>query len=140
VGGDKINYPGDCATPTGNLTLLKIMLNSIISTQGARFMTMDIKNFYLNTPMEQYEYLRITSDDVPEEIIQQHLLQDKVDSEGYIFIEVQKGIYGLPQAGILAQNLLEKRLNKHGCFQNKAVCWVRCMHCSDYKARGVAST
>ncbi len=52
VGGDKINYPGNCATPTGNLTLFKIMLNSIISTQGARFMTLDIKNFYLNTPME----------------------------------------------------------------------------------------
>jgi hypothetical protein len=30
-------------------------------------------------------------------------------------------MYGLPQAGILAQNLLEKRLNKHGYFQNKAV-------------------
>jgi hypothetical protein len=30
-------------------------------------------------------------------------------------------MYGLPQAGILVQNLLEKRLNKHGYFQNKAV-------------------
>ncbi len=53
VGGDKINYPGDCATPTGDLLLFKIMLNSIISTQGARFMTLDIINFYLNTLMEQ---------------------------------------------------------------------------------------
>jgi hypothetical protein len=44
-----------------------------------------------------------------------------VDSEGYIVIEVQKGMYGLPQARILAQNLLEKCLNKHGYFQNKAV-------------------
>jgi hypothetical protein len=120
-GGDKMNYPGNCATPTGNLTLFKIMLNSVISTQGARFMTLDIKKFYLNTPMERYKYVRIKLDDVPEEIIQQYLLQDKVDSEGYIFIEVRKGMYGLPQAGILAQNLLEKRLNKHGYFQNKAV-------------------
>ncbi len=84
-------------------------------------MTLDIKNFYLNTPMEQYEYVRIKLDDVPEEIIQQYLLQDKVDSKGYIFIKVQKGMYGLPQAGILAQNLLEKSLNKHGYFQNRAV-------------------
>ncbi len=60
-------------------------------------------------------------DDVPEKIIQQYFLQDKVDSEGYIFIEVQKGMYGLPQSRILAQNLLEKCLNKHGYFQNKAV-------------------
>ncbi len=127
VGGDKINYPGDCATPTSNLTLFKIMLNSVISTQGDRFMTLDIKNFYLNTPMEQYEYVYIKLDDVPEEIIQQNLLHHKVDSKGYIFIEVQKCMYGLPQAGILAQNLLEKCLNKHGYFQNKAVpgLWTR---------------
>ena len=30
-------------------------------------------------------------------------------------------MYGLPQAGILAQELLEKRLNEHGYSQNKAV-------------------
>ncbi len=30
-------------------------------------------------------------------------------------------MYGLPQAGILAQELLEQRLNKHGYFQNKAI-------------------
>jgi hypothetical protein len=113
MGGDKINYPGNCATSTGNLTLFKIMLNSVISTQGARFMTLDIKNFYLNTPMEQYKYVHIKLDGIPEETIQQYPLQDNVDSEGYIFIEVQKGMYGLPQARILAQNLLEKLLNKH---------------------------
>jgi hypothetical protein len=57
-------------------------------------MTLDIKNFYLNTPMERYKYICIKLDDVPEEIIQQYLLQDKVDSKGYIFIEVKKGMYG----------------------------------------------
>ncbi len=30
-------------------------------------------------------------------------------------------MYGLPQAGILAQKLLEKRLNTHGYMQNKAI-------------------
>ncbi len=55
VGGDKINYPGDFSMPTGNLTLFKIMLNSVISTPGACFMSLDIKNFYLNTPMERFE-------------------------------------------------------------------------------------
>jgi len=34
---------------------------------------------------------------------------------------VQKGMYGLPQAGILAQELLEQNLNKHGFSQSKAV-------------------
>ncbi len=57
VGGDKINYPGDGSTPTGDLTLFKIMLNSVISTPGAQFMSLDVKNFYLNTQMTRYEYV-----------------------------------------------------------------------------------
>jgi hypothetical protein len=44
-----------------------------------------------------------------------------VDNDGYVYIEVQKGMYGLPQAGILAQELLEQRLNKHVFFQSKAI-------------------
>ena len=50
VGGDRINYPDDCGTPTADMLLVKLLLNSVISTRGAEFMTADIKNFYLNTP------------------------------------------------------------------------------------------
>ena len=107
--------------PTGDLTLFKIMLNSIVSTPGARFMTLDIKNFYLNTPMERYEYVRVKIDDIPNEFIDQYKLREKINADGNIFIEVRKGMYGLPQAGILAQQLLEQRLNKHGYVQNQAV-------------------
>jgi hypothetical protein len=57
VGGDKVNYPGDVGTPTADLTLVKMHLNSVISTRGARYMTLDVKNFYLNTPMARYEYV-----------------------------------------------------------------------------------
>lgn len=48
--GDIINYPGDCSTPTADLLTVKLLLNSTISTLGARFFTLDIKYFYLNTP------------------------------------------------------------------------------------------
>jgi hypothetical protein len=103
VGGDQVHYPGDVGTPTADLTLVKIHVNSVISTRGARYMTLDIKNFYLNTPMERFEYVRIKIDDIPEEIIVEYKLKDKV-SDGYVYVEVQKGMYGLPQAGILAQH------------------------------------
>ncbi len=84
VGGGKKNYPGNCATPTGDLTLFKIMLNSVILTPGARFMSLDIKNFYLNMLMLRYEYIRIKINDVPEEIIKQYNLREKVDNDGYV--------------------------------------------------------
>ena len=121
VGGDKVHYPGDVGTPTADLTLVKLHLNSVISTSGARYMTLDVNNFYLNTPMACFEYVRIRIDDVPEEIIVEYQLRDKVSPDGHVYIEIQKGMYGLPQAGILAQELLEQRLNKHGYSQNKAV-------------------
>ncbi len=66
VGGDKINYTGHCGTPTADLTLVKVHLNSVISTLGARYMTVDIKNFYLNTPMARYEYVHLKIDDIPQ--------------------------------------------------------------------------
>ena len=59
AGGDRVHYPGDAGTPTADLLTVKILLNSIISTPNAKFMTMDIKDFYLNTPMARYEYMRL---------------------------------------------------------------------------------
>jgi hypothetical protein len=121
IGGDKINYPGEVATPTADMLVAKILFNSVISTPGARFMTMDISNFYLMTPLLRPEYLRIKLSDFLEKIIKEYKLRDKVTKNGSIYIEVTKGMYGLPQAGLLANELLEKRLNKHGYFQSKLV-------------------
>jgi hypothetical protein len=119
VGGDKINYPHDCGTPTADLLTIKLLLNSVVSTPGARFMTIDIKNFYLNTPMLRYEYMRLKLSDLPEDVIDFYGLRDKVTQDGYVYVEVRKGMYGLPQAGLLAQELLETRLIKHGYYQSK---------------------
>ena len=99
VGGDRINYPGDCSTPTADLVLITTHLNSVISTKGARYMTLDIKNFYLNTPMKHPEYVHLKLSDIPDEIIQEYKLHNIATPEGYIYIEVNKGMYGLPQAG-----------------------------------------
>jgi hypothetical protein len=57
VGGDRLGYPGAVSTTTVKLTRAKCLLNSKISTPDARFMVADIKDFYLNTPMEPYKYM-----------------------------------------------------------------------------------
>ena len=119
VGGNKINYPEDCGTPTADLFTVKLLLNSVVSTPGAKFMTMDISNFYLMTPLKRKEYLRMRITDMPDNVIDQYKLRDKVTKDGWIFVAVKRGMYGLPQAGILAQELLEQRLNQHGYSQSK---------------------
>ena len=58
VWGEGINYPGDCGTPTYDMLLVKMLVNSVISTIGGKFMTGDINNFYLDTTLKRYEYLR----------------------------------------------------------------------------------
>ena len=121
VSGDRINYPEDVGTPTADMLLVKLLFNSVISTDGARFMTGDVKNFYLNTPLKRYEYVRLKLEEIPEEIIVEYKLREKATAEGYVYLEIRKGMYGLPQAGLLAQQLLEERLAKHGYTQSKLI-------------------
>ena len=118
MGGDKINIPMDCGTPTASLLTVELLLNSIISTPGAKFLGLDLKDFYLNTPMERPEFLRMKIDTFPEDEIEHYKLREKVDANGFLFIRVERGMYGLPHAGIIAQKLLEERLAKHGYRQS----------------------
>ena len=83
---------------------------------NAKFMCIDISNFYLNTPMPWYEYLKLKLYNVPAEIIAEYGLQKKATEDGHIYLEIRKGMYGLSHAGLLAQQLLEGKLNDEGYF------------------------
>ncbi len=52
AGGDRIHHPDNVGTPTANMTLIKVLLNSIISTENAQYVILDMKDSYLNTPMK----------------------------------------------------------------------------------------
>ena len=58
AGGNLIDCPFDTGTPTADIRTVKLLFNSIVSTKDAKFMGIDIKNFYLNTPMERYQYMK----------------------------------------------------------------------------------
>jgi hypothetical protein len=85
----------------------KLLWNSTICTNGARFAGADIKNMYLDTPLNWYEYIKMPLSLFPQDIIEHYGLLNKVLT-GYVCIEIHKGMYGLPQAGILANKLLKK--------------------------------
>ena len=53
VGGDRLDYQGEVSTKTAGFTTIKLLLNSVVSSIWAKFMTEDVKNFYLNTPMDE---------------------------------------------------------------------------------------
>ena len=70
VGGNRIDYKGKVSTPTADLETIKLLLNSTVSTPNAKMLTADIENFYLGTPMDRYEYMRITAKDIPADIME----------------------------------------------------------------------
>jgi hypothetical protein len=74
--------------------------------------------FYLGTPMEIFDYMHIPIKLIPQEIIDQYNLLALV-SDGHVYVEVQKDMYGLPQSGILSNQLLARRLAIHGYHQTK---------------------
>ena len=109
----------DCGMPTADILSIKLLLNSIISTPDAQFMTVDIKNFDLNPPLQWYEYLRLKLDDIPEDVQIEYNLHHKATHDGWVYVEIRKGMYRLPQVGLLAQELLKQWLSKHGYMQDK---------------------
>jgi hypothetical protein len=112
-GGDKIEYHGDVSTKTADLTTVKCHINDVLSTPNAKYMTADLSNFYLETPMDEYEYMRIPVWVVPDTIMQEYDLT-KLIVIGFLYVEIRKGMYGLPQSGRIANDRLTKFLAPHG--------------------------
>ena len=116
VGGDHIHYPGKVKPRTLELNTVKIHLNSVLSTINAEYTTMDLKNFFLNIPMAQKEYTRLKVEFIPKSFMDKHNLWDMVGN-GHVHIEIYKGMYGPPQTGRLANNLLKKQLLPHRYYK-----------------------
>ena len=54
--------------------------------------------------------LRIKLSNVLEDVIEHYKLQEKVENKSFVYVKYVCGMYGLPHAGIIAQKLLEERL------------------------------
>jgi hypothetical protein len=65
--------------------------------------------------------MRLKLTDIPDEVIEHYNLRELATADNYVYCEVSKGMYGLPQAGIIAQELLAMRLGEHGYYQSQIV-------------------
>jgi hypothetical protein len=115
VGGNRLDYSGDVTTSTTDITTFKIIINSTLSTEDAAMMMMDVKNYYLSTPLPRFEYMRMLLSRFPEEIVQRYNL-NALSIDGWVYIEIRKGMYGLKQAGLLANQLLQTHLASFGYY------------------------
>jgi hypothetical protein len=78
-------------------------------------MMMYIKNYYLGTPFPRYEYMLMLLSRFPEEIVNKYNLKE-LAMDGWVYIEIRKGMYRLKQACLLANKILQKQLDPFVCY------------------------
>ena len=115
VGGDKLPYEHDSGSPATDIVETKMLFNSVISDakHGARFMSMDLQNMFLMTPMEHPEYMKCKYKYFPQDIRDKYNLDAKVHND-FIYIKIKKGMFGLKQAALLAYQHLSEILRAGG--------------------------
>ena len=92
-----ILFPFDVSTPNGPLQLVNIMINIILSRPNAQSSAFDIKNSYLDMPMEKPEYVRVKLEDIPQEFIDEYNLLEN-ERHRWDYFEIVRGCYGLPHS------------------------------------------
>ena len=117
VGGDRLSYNDDPGSPAASLIETKLLLNSVISDadKGARFMSADLKDFFLCSYMKTPEYMRIPLKNIPDDIIKKYNI-DKLKHKDFVYVKIKRGMYGLKQAAWLAYEQLRQHLEPHGYY------------------------
>ena len=121
VGGDRLSCPDDTGSPTANMLETKILVNSTISDtkHGARLLSADIVYYFLASPMERKEYMKVRLKYFPDDIQIRYNLRDIATEDGYVYIAIEKGMYGLKNAAILAYDNLKINLGRFGYYPVK---------------------
>ena len=72
-------------TLKGSLEIVKLIINSVLLIRNAKFLCFDIKNFYLGTLLDRFEYVRVRFNEIPQEFIDGYNLADDNGDGGGLF-------------------------------------------------------
>ena len=120
-GGNRTSsYGGITASYQAAMSTVKLLLNKNISIENSKWMTMDVTDMYLHSrlPSDQYEYMVLNLDEIPKEIIDTyHVMDFALPGESKVYVEVTGALYGMKQAGYLANNDIVEHLANNGYTQ-----------------------
>jgi hypothetical protein len=116
-GGNITDHEGEVTAEVAAMSTIKVMFNAVISEPNSWFSTADIKDFYLNTVLERAEYMWAQLADIPK-LIQLKYEVQKYAVNGRVLVKLKKGVYGLPQAGLLARKRLVGHLKTHNYLED----------------------
>ena len=111
-GGNLSDYDGEVAARTAELLTVKCLINSTVARKR-KLLFADIVDFYLGSIMTRPEYMFVLGKQIPENTKKKLGIVGCKDDEK-IYFKINKGIYGLRQAGKLAQDQLFDHLKQHG--------------------------
>ena len=100
----------------------KVLWNSVLSTKFTESMGIDTKHFYLETPLDYFEYTKMPLSIFPQHTIDEYNWNQHPKNLS-VYLEIRQAIYGLPQAGLLTSKLLRRRLPPTGYY--------KCVHMPD---------
>jgi len=113
--GSRSQFEGDRSSITAEIVAVKIFLNSVVSDDDTEMITADLQDAYLSEdlPPGESEYLSLLVSHFPsdcrEEFGISHLSETTI-----IYYQILKGLYGMPQAGLLYQTGLIHHLSQYG--------------------------
>ena len=84
--------------------------------RGARFLTMDIKDQFLQSDLPEPECMCIHSKYFYKDIRDKYNIDELITSDGYVYCNIVKGMYGLKQAARLTNDKLRDHLAPFGYF------------------------
>lgn len=117
-GGNKpSSYTGVTASYQASMSTVKLLLNKTVSNTQDKWMTMDVTDMYLNTklPQDQWEYMVIDINEIPQEIIDTYDLRSYMSTtDTKAYFEVMGALYGMKQAGYLANKDIVEHLANNG--------------------------
>ena len=118
LGGDVLEYDGNASSPAASLLEAKLLINSTISDAhlGAKFMSIDLKDFFLQSFLEEPEYIRIHGKYFMGDIRKKYKIDEIIAPDGYVYCEAIRGMYGLKQAAKLARDQLIRTLKPFGYY------------------------
>jgi hypothetical protein len=91
AGGNLINYKEELSVRTADINTVKLHWNSVISTDKAIYMCLNIGNFYLMAALEYFEYMQIPLALIPIWIVEQYDLKKHV-LNGLVHLEMRRAI------------------------------------------------
>ena len=112
-GVNRLDCPYDVSSMAVSMTNAKLHISSTIydAIKGARYLVLDISNFYLDTNMPYHQYMRIHPSKILQEVTNEYSYE--VAADGLVYTKICKRMYGLKEAGVLAFNQPVKALAPH---------------------------